>query len=92
MTDCTRIETWPCAVNLKAFDSRFFRICCSRFGSLVNARGSVLSMSTWNEQVLRLGEVVEVPLDAVAQGAEGDLLGFDRDRARTRSSTGRECR
>ena len=46
--DCTRIATWPCAVNLKAFESRFLRICCSRFGSLVKARGSVLSMSTWN--------------------------------------------
>ena len=43
-----RILTCPCAVNLKAFDSRFFRICCRRFGSLVNVRGSMWSMSTWN--------------------------------------------
>ena len=28
-------------MNLNAFDSRFLRICCRRFGSLVNARGSV---------------------------------------------------
>ena len=81
-TGCTRIDTWPCEVNLNAFDSRFFRICCRRFGSLVNARGSVLSMSTWKREVLRLGDVVERALDAVAQRREGDLLGLDRDRAR----------
>ena len=42
----------PATVNLNAFDSRFLRICCSRFGSLVNERGSVLSMSTWNARFL----------------------------------------
>ncbi len=42
------IATWPCAVNLKAFDSRFLRIWFSRFGSDVNARGRLPSMSTWN--------------------------------------------
>ena len=52
MTDCTRIATWPCEVNLKAFDSRFFRICCRRFGSLVNDRGRVLSMSMWKPRLL----------------------------------------
>ena len=35
----TYMPTWPCAVNLKAFDSRFLRICCRRFGSLVKDRG-----------------------------------------------------
>jgi len=41
----TRIDTWPSDVNLNAFDRRFLRICCRRFGSLVNDRGSVLSIS-----------------------------------------------
>ncbi len=41
-------ETWPCAVNLNALESRFLRICCSRLESVVNARGSAESMSTWN--------------------------------------------
>ena len=34
VTSRTLIATWPCAVNLNAFDSRFFRICCRRFGSV----------------------------------------------------------
>jgi hypothetical protein len=32
----------------KAFDSRFLRICCSRFGSDVKVRGSAGWMSRWN--------------------------------------------
>ncbi len=44
----TLIVTCPCAVNLNAFDKRFFKICCSRFGSVVIARGSDGSNSTWN--------------------------------------------
>ena len=65
----TVIDTWPWAVNLNAFDSRFFRICCSRFGSLVNVRGSVRIDVDVERQVLRLGDVVEVAVDAVAQRA-----------------------
>ena len=43
--DCTRIDTWPCDVNLNAFDSRFLRICCRRFGSLVKrARQRVVEL------------------------------------------------
>ena len=43
-------------------------------------------------QVLGLGDVPEVAIDGVAQAGERDLLDLDRDRARTRSSTDRECR
>lgn len=35
VADATRSVTPPCAVNLKAFDSRFFRICWRRFESVM---------------------------------------------------------
>ena len=38
-------------------------------------------MSTWNARFFDFGHVMEGALDAVAQRREGDLLGFDRDRA-----------
>ena len=41
-TGATRITTSPCDVNLNAFESKFFKICCSRLGSLVKARGRAL--------------------------------------------------
>ena len=44
----TCIETEPCAVNLNAFESRFFKIWCRRFESLTMTRGSEASMSTSN--------------------------------------------
>ena len=44
-------------MNLKAFDSRFFRICCSRLASLVNvARQRVVDLDV-ERQVLRFGDV-----------------------------------
>ena len=33
-------DTWPTCVNLKAFDSRFLMICCSRLMSVSMVRGS----------------------------------------------------
>ncbi len=81
VTCATVIDTWPCAVNLNAFESRFFRICCRRFGSLVNVRGSVRVELDLEREALRLGDVVEGAVDGVAQRREGDLLGLDRDRA-----------
>ena len=60
---CRRvIATLPCAVNLNAFDRRFLRICCSRFGSVTSARGSAESISTLNAEALRLGDLVERPV------------------------------
>ena len=77
----TRTSTWPCAVNLTALDSRFFRICCRRFGSLsIDARQVVGELDV-EGQVLGLGHVAEVAVDGVAQAGEGDLLDLDRDRA-----------
>jgi hypothetical protein len=35
----TRTSTWPVEVNFTALDSRFFRICCRRLGSLSIERG-----------------------------------------------------
>ena len=40
--------TCPCDVNLTAFESRFLRICCSRFGSLTIDRGRSGARRTLN--------------------------------------------
>jgi hypothetical protein len=51
--------TWPWCVNLKAFDSRFFRICCRRLTSVTIDVGScrpvwimkstALASATWRK-------------------------------------------
>ena len=47
-------RTPPCAVNLKALDSRFLRICCRRFGSRERCAAELRSMLDVERQVLRL--------------------------------------
>ena len=74
--------TWPWAVNLKAFDSRFFKICCSRFESVVKVggrrrryrRGTAGSWTPPHDG----SSVRRFP----ASDEERNLLGLDRDRAR----------
>ena len=74
-------ERRRCAVNLKAFDSRFFRTCCRRLESVVMLRPSSVSSVTSNDSCLRLRLVAERPRDGVEQIGKEDFLRFDRDRA-----------
>ena len=74
-------RTPPCAVNLKAFDSRFLSTCCSRLESVVMLRPRLGSRWTSNDELPRLRLVAERPRDHVEQVGEEDLLGVDRDGA-----------
>ena len=78
----TVIATCPCAVNLNAFDSRFFKICCRRFGSVVNARGRAGVELDVERQILAFGHVAEVALDVSRSDGERHFFRLDRDRAR----------
>ena len=44
--------TSPFSVNLKAFESKFFKTCCSRLESVKMERPRLGSMSTLNESCL----------------------------------------
>ena len=76
---CSR--TLPCAVNLKAFDSRFLRICSRRFESVVMWRPTFGVEVRDERQRARFRLVAEVALDRLAQVREQQVLGLDRDRA-----------
>ena len=73
-------RTPPCAVNLKAFDSRFLSTCCRRFESVV-VRPSCGSTLTSNDSC-RVGLDPERAGDHVDQAGEGDFLGVDGDGSR----------
>src|SRR5215470_13107785 len=45
-------RTRPLSVNLKAFERRFLRICCSRFGSVLMTGGRSGSRSMMNSSPL----------------------------------------
>ena len=77
----TLSRTPPCAVNLKAFDSRFLSTCCSRLESVVMLRPRLGSTWTSNDELPRFRLVAERPRHHVEQVGEEDLLGIDRDRA-----------
>ena len=68
-------------MNLTAFESRFLRICCKRFESLVSARGKFGGEIDVEWQVLVFGHVSEIAIDRVAQTRERNLFDFDADRA-----------
>ncbi len=68
-------------MNLKAFDSRFFRICSRRLESVVIERASrVIEVQREGELAL-LGLVPEVALDGLSQVREAELLVLHRNRA-----------
>ena len=77
----TLSRTPPCAVNLKAFDSRFFSTCCRRLESVMMLRPRLGSICDVEGELPRLRLVAERPRHHVQQIGEEDLLGVDRDRA-----------
>ena len=74
-------RTPPCAVNLKALDSRFLSTCCSRLESVTMLRPRSGSSSTSNASCRFSASWRNGRADRVEQVGEEDLLGLDRDRA-----------
>ena len=66
----SRSVTWPWCVNLKAFDSRFFRTCCRRFASVDIDFGRSRIEADEEVEVLRFGDVAESALDIALQLVE----------------------
>ena len=78
----TRSRTLPWAVNFRALDSRFFRICCRRLESVTIAAAEIGVELDVERQALRFGLVAERPRHRLQHVGEEDLLGVDRHRAR----------
>ena len=68
-------------MNLNALDSRFFRICWRRFGSVVMARGKAGSNSMLNGRLLDFRHVPEVAFHRIAHRGKAHFLGLHRDGA-----------
>ncbi len=76
-------STLPSSVNLKAFESRFFSICCKRFASVWMAGGSPGAELDREVQPLVLRHLAEAPLDVLdARRRRRTSLDVDRHRAR----------
>ena len=77
-----RTSTRPCSVNLKAFESRFFRTCWSRLPSVLNAAGQPAVDLDAEREPLGLGDVPERALERVGEVREGQLARLHGHRAR----------
>ena len=77
----TLSRTPPCAVNLKALDSRFLSTCCSRLESVVMLRPRCGSISTSKDSCRFSASWRNGRATASSRFGEEDLLGVDRDGA-----------
>ena len=74
-------RTPPSAVNLNAFDSRFFSTCCRRLESVTMLRPRFGSSSMSNDKLPVFRLVPERPPDRLEQIGGEDFLGIHRHRA-----------
>ena len=75
-------RTPPCAVNLKALDSRFFSTCCRRFESVMMTRPrSDVDLRRRSDSLRFSASCRNGRADRLQQRAEEQLLGLHRHRA-----------
>ena len=80
-TSSTVSVTWPWCVNLKALDSRFFRICCRRLASVTIDAGRLQAAADAEVHVLGLGDVAEGALHVQLQVGQAQLADVHHHRA-----------